>query len=392
MPTHPSDTLPPVLSATRTIIPTIRAHTEAIERDCRLPQPLVDAMADAGVFRMLIPATFGGGEVDVTTMIEVIEEVARVDGAAGWCVMTAGSTGVISAYLDTDVAQEIYGSKPSVVTGGVFAPKGTATVVQDGYHVTGRWPFGSGCEHSDWLLCNSVIVEDGTPRSLPNGMPDARMMVFPAADCEIIHTWSVSGLRGTGSHDIAVTDLFVPHRRSISLVADRPQQPGPLYAFPVFGLLALGIAGVAIGMARGACDALVALANAKTPTGSSRKLSARAMIQTQVAQAEATLRAARAFLFDTVADVWQTAAMGDAISLEQRTLLRLAATHATTSSAQVIDLMYHAGGGTSIYTSSPLERYFRDIHTVTQHIMVAQPTYEVTGRLLLGLQTDTSML
>ncbi len=392
MPTHPSDTLPPVLAATQALLPTIRAHTEAIERDCRLPQSLVDAMANAGVFRMLIPAVFGGDEVDVATMIAVIEEVATVDGAAAWCVMTAGSSGVISAYLDSDVAQEIYGSTPSVVTGGVFAPRGTAAVVQDGYRVTGRWPFGSGCEHSDWLLCNSVIVEDGTPRSLPNGMPDTRMMTFPAADCEIIRTWSVSGLRGTGSHDIAVTDLLVPHGRSVSLITDRPQQPGPLYAFPVFGLLALGIAGVAIGMARGAIDALVDLANTKTPTGSRRKLSARAMIQTQVAQAEAVLRAARAFLFDTVANVWHTAAAGDTISLEQRTLLRLAATHATTSATQAIDLMYHAGGGTSIYTSSPLERYFRDMHTVTQHIMVAQPTYEVTGRLLLGLQTDTSML
>ena len=392
MPTHPSDTLPPVLAATQALLPTIRAHTEAIERDCRLPQSLVDAMANAGVFRMLIPAVFGGDEVDVATMIAVIEEVATVDGAAAWCVMTAGSSGVISAYLDSDVAQEIYGSTPSVVTGGVFAPRGTAAVVQDGYRVTGRWPFGSGCEHSDWLLCNSVIVEDGTPRSLPNGMPDTRMMAFPAADCEIIRTWSVSGLRGTGSHDIAVTDLLVPHGRSVSLITDRPQQPGPLYAFPVFGLLALGIAGVAIGMARGAIDTLVDLANTKTPTGSRRKLSARAMIQTQVAQAEAVLRAARAFLFDTVANVWHTAAAGDTISLEQRTLLRLAATHATTSATQAIDLMYHAGGGTSIYTSSPLERYFRDMHTVTQHIMVAQPTYEVTGRLLLGLQTDTSML
>lgn len=392
MPTHPSDTPPSVLAATQALLPTIRAHTEAIERDCRLPQPLVDAMANAGVFRMLIPAVFGGDEVDVATMIAVIEEVATVDGAAAWCVMTAGSSGVISAYLNPDVAQEIYGSTPSVVTGGVFAPRGTAAVVQDGYRVTGRWPFGSGCEHSDWLLCNSVIVEDGTPRNLPNGMPDARMMAFPAADCEIIRTWSVSGLRGTGSHDIAVTDLLVPHGRSVSLITDRPQQPGPLYAFPVFGLLALGIAGVAIGMARGAINTLVDLANTKTPTGSRRKLSARAMIQTQVAQAEAMLRAARAFLFDTVADVWQTAAAGDTISLEQRTLLRLAATHATTNAAQAIDLMYHAGGGTSIYTSSPLERYFRDMHTVTQHIMVAQPTYEVTGRLLLGLQTDTSML
>ena len=387
---------PPSTAATwvetaQALAPQIRDVAEEIERARRLPQTLVKAMAEAGFFRLLTPAKFGGCEVDVATMVRVIEEVSKVDGSAGWIVMTAGSTSVISAYLDDETAHEVYGSDPLVVTSGVFAPKGKAIVVDGGYRVTGRWPFGSGCEHSTWLLCGCMVVEDGNPCLLPNGTPDIRMMIFPATACEILDTWSVAGLRGTGSHDIVVTDVFVPQRRSVSLIADRPCQPGPLYAFPAFGLLALDIAAVAIGMARGAIDALMALASEKTPTGSRRRLSERAVVQMQVAQAEAQLRAARAFLFETIDEVWASVGRGEELSLDQRTLLRLSATHATVSSTQAIDLMYNAGGGTSIYTHSPLERYFRDIHAVTQHLMVAQPTYEVVGRLFFGLKTDTSM-
>ena len=381
-----------LIAAAQALAPQIQDAAAALERERRLPLPLVNAMADAGLFRMLIPMPLGGSEVDVATMIRVIEAVSTVDGSAGWCVMAASSTAVISAYLEEDTARAIYGSDPRVVTGGVFAPKGQALVVDGGYRVTGRWPFGSGCEHCAWLLGGSVVVDKGTPRLLPNGQPDVRMMIFPASDCTVIDTWSVAGLRGTGSHDIAVTDVFVPQSRAVSLVTDTPRQPGPLYAFPVFGLLALGIAGVALGMARGAINTLVSLASEKTPTGSRRLLGERAIVQMYIAQAEALLRAARAFLFETVDVVWASVTAAGQIALDQRALLRLAATHAATSAAQAIDLMYQCGGGTSIYTTSPLERYFRDIHAVTQHLMVAQPTYEVIGRIFLGLKTDSGML
>ncbi len=205
-------------------------------------------------------------------------------------------------------------------------------------------------------------------------------------------TWTVSELCGTGSHDFTVSDLFVPGDRSVSFITDRSCQPGPTYAFPIFGLLAVGVTSVALGMARGAIDTLVELARTKVPTGSRRRLSERSSIQTQVAQAEALLRSARSFLFATVGEAGKTAAAGEEISLKQRAVLRLAANHATTSSAQAIDLMYHAAGTSSIYASSPLQRYFRDIHVLTQHAVTGPPIYEMTGRLFLGLDTDTGML
>jgi len=223
-------------------------------------------------------------------------------------------------------------------------------------------------------------------------MPDSRLMLFPASDARIIDTWTVSGLRGTGSHDIAVDDLFVPASRSLSLITDRPRERGPLYVFPVFGLLALGIAAVALGIARRAIDELIRLAAGKTPTGSRRPLAERPVVQAQVAEAEAALGSARAFTFETVAAAWQAARAEGMLDVRQRALLRLAATHATLAAARAVDLAYHAGGGTAVYATSQLQRQFRDIHVVTQHMMVAPATLEVVGRILLGLDADTSTL
>lgn len=380
------------VDAARALATGIRDRAEHIERHRRMPAELVHSLAEAGLFHLCVPQAFGGGEVDPRTMVQVIEEIAMADGSAGWCVMIGATSGLLSAYLPEASAREIYAQAPLAVTGGVFAPYGKATAVADGYRVTGRWPFASGCEHCTWLMGGSVVVDGGQPRLLPSGQPDSRMMLFPATAAEIIDTWSVSGLRGTGSHDIAVTDVFVPEGCSASLITNRPNQPGPLYSFPVFGLLALGIAGVALGVARSAIDELVQLAGAKTPAGSRKRLGERAVIQTHVAEGEALLRSARAFLFDAIGDAWRAAQSAGAISLTQRALLRLAATHAVSSAAKVVDLMYNAGGGTSVYATSPLQRQFRDIHVVTQHMMVAPPTYEVTGRLFLGVDTDTSML
>lgn len=377
--------------AARALAAGIRAQAEQIEQERRLPAPVVRALAAAGLFRMCVPRAFGGGEVDAAGMIRAIEAIAQADGSAGWCVMIGATSGVVSAYLPDDAAREIYPS-PEAVIGGVYAPHGTAVACDGGYQVSGRWPFASGCEHCTWLLGGCIVLADGAPRLLPNGIPDTRLMLFPATDVRVIDTWDVSGLRGTGSHDIAVSELFVPAQRSASLITDPPRQSGPLYAFPVFGLLALGIAGVALGIARSAIDTLSELAAAKTPTGSRRRLAERAVIQMQVAEAEARLRGARAFLFEAVDEAWRAALAQGAISTRQRAVLRLAATHATTSSAKVVDLMYNAGGATSVYAKSPLQRYFRDIHVVTQHMMVAPPTYELTGRVFLGIDTDVSML
>jgi len=371
--------------------PRIRSFADKNEAARRLDPELVADLAAAGVFRLMVPKELGGLETDVATLLRVIESVSEADGAAGWCVMIGASTGVNSGYLPEVASREVFGD-PMGVAGGVFMPRGRAARVDGGYRVTGRWPFASGSQHCSWLLGGSIVFGADGPEKLADGSINGRSMYFPIRDVEIIDTWDVSGLRGTGSHDMAVQDVFVPEKCSVSLTADRPWHAGALYRFPPFGLLGLAVSAVGLGIARASIEELKVLAGAKTPTGSRRPLAERGATQERVARAEAELRSARAFLFEAVAEAWQAAERGDDASMEQRALLRLAATHAMVTSAGVVDAMYNLGGATSAYSSSPLQRQFRDVHVATQHIMVAPPTFELAGRVLLGVPADTAML
>ena len=376
----PSD----LLHAARALAPRISALAEETERGRRLPAELVSAFAEAGFFGMCVPKDLGGPELHPAAIVDVVETLAAADGAAGWCAMIAATTSVLAAYLPDADARTIYGSR-GVASGGAYAPQGRGTAATGGWRVTGRWGFASGCEHCTWLTGGTMVEGAG-------GKPEARLMLFPRSEVEIIDTWNVSGLRGTGSHDIAVKDVFVSTERSVALTTDRPRRGGTLYAFPVFGLLALGGASVAIGIARRAIEELTTMAATKTATLQRRRLAERPVIQAKVAEAEALLGSARAFLKDAIARAWDTAERGGGIPLADRARLRLAATHATATAARAVDLMYTAGGGTSIYAASPLQRCLRDAHAVTQHVMVAEPTYELVGRVLLGVDADTAQL
>lgn len=381
-----------LLDAARALDPHIKPLIEQIETDRCLPPSLVKAMTDAGLFRMMVPKKFGGLEVDMATVLRVIEDTSQMHGSVGWCTMISGLGGLICGFLSEDGAREIYGSNPDVVTGGTFFPPGQAIAEKGGYRVTGRWPFNSGCRHCDWLLGNCVVMENGTPRFLPNGLPEIRTVYFPVAEAEIIDTWSVLGMRGTGSHDVAVNNIFVPERRTALLISGPPHIRAPLYLFPLMGSIAIGIASVATGMARGAIDAFIEIARTKTLVATNRPINERSVVQMQVGQAEALLRAGRALLFETVNEVWDSIVSGEEVSVDQRARVRLAATHATTSSAQAIDLMYHAAGTSGIWTSSPLQRYFRDVHTMMQHAYVSSTLYETVGQIFLGKETNVVML
>jgi len=379
------------VEAARGLAPLVRELADETEQGRRLAAPLVAAMAEAGLFRMAVPRALGGLEADPATIVRAIEEVSRADGSAGWCLMIGATSGITAAYLPPDAAREVYGD-PLVVSGGALAPTGTAALADGGYRVKGRWAFGSGIEHCAWRIANCVVLADGAPRVGPGGMPETRSVIVPAAETEVLDTWTVSGLRGTGSHDFTIADRFVPAEHSFSLLEPAPYGDGALYRFPAFGLLAVAVAATATGMARGAIDALVELASAKTPTGSRRLLRERVYAQMEVAKAEAQLRAARAFLFDAIDEAWRAAQAGGPATVEHRALLRLAGTQAATGAAQVVDAMYNLGGASSIYAGNQLQRFFRDVHAATQHIMVSPSIYETTGRLFLGLESDTTVL
>ena len=379
-----------LLERARALRPQILACRDHIERDRRLPPALLSALAEADLFRMLTPRVLGGLEVDPFTAFRVIQELARADGAAGWAV-AIGNSGFFAAWLDDEAGEEIVGPDPSAPGGGVLAPAGRATIVPGGYQVTGRWQFASGCQYSTWLLGGCVVYDGEQLCGGADGEPETRILFFPRADCEIIDTWSACGLRGSGSHDFAVQDVFVPRRRSFSRT-DSPVQPGPLYRVPLRALLASVLAAVPLGIAHGAIEALIELGATKKPSGSRGFLRDRAVVQAELARAEALVRSGRAFLFETLSEAWVEVVAGRAVSLQQHASLRLAATHATVCAAQAVDLMYQAGGGSSVYTNSWLERAFRDVHVATQHMVFARATYETVGRSLFGLEPGVPIL
>ena len=370
--------------AARALAPEIMERSEEIETGRRLPADLAQKFAEAGLFRIALPKAFDGDELHPADIVRVIEEVSRADGSAGWCVMIGGTTAALAALLPERWAREIYGANPNVITGGSTPPTGKAVPVTGGHQVTGRWQWGSGTQNCQWICGSALIMDGDKPRKTVSGEPEVHLMMFSADQVEIIDTWNPSGLRGTGSHDFQVNNAFVPEGRSIILGGTAPVIKTPLYCFPYFGLLAVGVCSVALGIARRAIDELKMLAIKKVPTWSQRPLAQRAMVQTHVAEAEAALRSARAFVFDAIDDAWDVAVAGEKLSIEIRRDLRLAAVNATFQSVKAVDLMYEAGGGSAIHASSPLQRCFRDIHVVTQHIMVNRSVYEQTGRLYLG--------
>jgi alkylation response protein AidB-like acyl-CoA dehydrogenase len=305
--------------------------------------------------------------------------------------MIGALCGVFGGCLPEPAAREVYGADLQVITAGTFRPTGPAVAVDASYRVTGRWPLASGCQNATWLVGGARIVDGDQPRLTPTGAPVWRLFFFPARDCLVINTWHAAGLRGTGSHDFTVADLFVPAPRSLSF-REPPAQTGPLYALPLIAFFATGLAAVPLGIARPAISLLEDLAGAKKPTWSANALREQPLAQSQVGQAEAMLRAGRAFLYETLQEAWETVRAGGRLTREQRALLWLAATQATSLATQAVDLMFSAGGATSVYASASLERCLRDIRTAAQHITVIPNNYGVVGQVLSGLDVSASQL
>ena len=393
-PSHTSKDLLPVpeVALARTFTPEIMARADEIEAGRRLPADLAQKLAAAGLFRIAQPRAYGGTECHPGDIVRVIEETSRADGSVGWCVMIGAVTATLAALLPERWAREIYGSNPLVITGGAVAPSGKAVPIPGGYRVTGRWQWGSGTQNCRWICGGSLVIDGGKPRLLDSGDPELHLMVFEASQVEILDTWNPSGLRGTGSHDFQVRDAFVPEGRETILGVTPPHLSTPLYRFPFFGLMAVSVCAVALGIARRAVDEFVLLAAKKVPAWTQRPLAQRPTIQARVAEAEAALRSARAFIFDTIAAAWDVASAGKKLSTDLRRDLRLAAADAVRQSVKAVDLMYEAGGGSAIHAESPLQRCFRDVHVVTQHVLVNTSLYEQTGRLYLGAGPASPLL
>jgi len=346
------------------------------------------------MFRLLLPRSLDGAEVDPVTFVTVIEEIAKADASTAWCLCQASGCSMSAAYLPPDVAFEVFGKDPRSVLAWGPGPDARAIAVDGGYRVTGMWSFASGCRHATWLGGHAPIYEiDGSLRRSAAGKVVERTMLIPAASAQIVDVWHVSGLKGTGSDAFTVSDLFVPHDYSIS--RDDPaerRQPGPLYCFQAGSLYASGFACVALGIARRMLDAFRALATEKTPRGFKRPLAESAVVQSQVAQAEAQLRSARGFLLSSLEEIWRAVGSTGMLTLDQRALIRLASTYAIHQAKAVADMTHHAGGATSIFIESAFDRGFRDMHAVTQQLQGRLSHFETGGRFLFGLELDTTFL
>ncbi|MEH2569723.1 acyl-CoA dehydrogenase family protein [Bradyrhizobium sp. AZCC 2289] len=382
-----------VIARAEAVRPAVAAASNEVEATRRLPPALLDKLHDAGLFRLLLPRSSNGIETDPVTFFHVIETIARADASTAWCLSQAGGCAMSAAYLDLPVAQAIFGDPKAVLAWGP-GPRVKAVECDGGYRVTGVWSFASGGRHATWLGAHCPIyAADGTPKHEANGEPQERTMLVRTQDVEWTDIWNTVGLRGTASDQFALNDFFVRSDHSITREFDREcREGGPLYRMSAGTCYQVGFAGVACGIARGALDNFVDVARNKVPRGMKSPLRDNAVVQSGLAQAEVNLRAARAFLLQSIADIWKDLVAGTSITVEQRVVIRMAATHAIHKGREAVDFAYNAAGATAIFEGHPLERRFRDIHTVTQQLQGRLSHFETVGAWMLGVEADLTFV
>jgi len=385
---------PAVISRAEAVRPAVEAASNEIEETRRLPPALLDTLHEARLFRLLLPRSSNGVETDPVTFFHVIETIARGDASTAWCVSQAGGCAMSAAYLDLPVAQSIFGEDPRAVLAWGPGPKVKAVECEGGYKVIGVWAFASGGRHATWLGAHCPIFKaDGSPRLHETGRQQERTMLVRTGDVQWTDIWNTVGLRGTASDQFALDDFFVRADHSITreFELERREQ-GPLYRMGAGTCYQVGFAGVACGIARGALDCFLDVARNKVPRGLKSPLRDNAVVQSNLAQAEVNLRAARGFVLQSMAGVWKDLSAGNTITVEQRIVVRMAATNAIHKAKDAVDFAYNAAGATAIFGNHPLERRFRDIHTVTQQLQGRLSHFETVGAWMMGADADLTFV
>jgi alkylation response protein AidB-like acyl-CoA dehydrogenase len=375
--THDTMTIETVLHAVRQLAPAVLDRAGEIETARRVPPDLVDELRAAGCFRLVRPATHGGLEASIGDAMRALESLARGDASVAWTVMIGAGSWIDLAHLPRETFDALYATNPDAITAGVFNPTGSIGQVAGGYRVTGRWSFASGCEHADVIFGNCV-------EGVVDGMPQLRGAVFAPRDVVIEDTWSVSGLCGTGSHHFHVDGVDVPAERTYTPMDGEPCIDALIVRLPPPAVFSLVMASVALGIAQGALDDITVLASDKVPLLSPVTLGGNPLFQLDLATADTDLRAARSLLYEQAAHVWDAAAVGDPLTMEQRAHTRAAAVWAVDRTISVVTTAYRAGGGSSLYSDCPLQRRLRDIHALGQHFIVRRDTLITAGAILAG--------
>jgi alkylation response protein AidB-like acyl-CoA dehydrogenase len=366
----------------RELTPALRAAAADADDRRALAPEVTTLLKSAEVFQLLAPQSIGGHEVDPLTFLDVVEQAAYADGSVGWCTMIGGCYATFGGMMPIDGARELFGD-PDTICAGAFRPNGAAVEVDDGYRVTGRWQLGSGSHHATWFIGGAVIMRHGQPVMAPSGMPLMREFFFPARETQVIDTWDSTGLRGTASHDYAVTDVFVPHARTVWF-QEPPTNDGALYRIAPIAMFATFIGAVPLGIARHALDEFIELSQSKVPVLSQTVLADKPIANDKLGRAKALVDSSRVYLRDALARVWGKVVDGDPCTLEDRGELWLAATHAAHRAVEAIELLYVAAGADSVYRRTALDRCLRDARTSAQHICSQELNFEIMGRMLTG--------
>lgn len=381
----------PVGDAER-LAPRVAELADRIEQERRLPPELLADLHEARLFRLLLPKSLGGLEADPVTFFRVIETIAKADASTAWCLSQAGGCAMAAAYLDPAAAREIFGPPDAVLAWGP-PTKARAVMVEGGFRVTGSWSFLSGGRHATWVGAHCpLFAADGTPLTEPNGKPTERTMLLRADSVEWTDIWSVMGLRGTASDAFAVSDRFVPAAHSVRRdFAPERHESGPLYRMTTLALFPAGFAGVALGVASSVLDSFLAL-GLKVPRGVRHALRDNHAVQSDLAQAVAGVQAARRHLLHELARIWREVEATAEFTLDQRMTIRLATTHAIHQARAAVDFAYHAAGTTAIFATHPMERRFRDMHTLTQQVQARRANFETVGAYLMGAEPDLTFV
>ena len=367
----------------RALAPLIAREADEIERTRRLTRPVVAALIENGLYRVLLPRSAGGTEAPPEIFMQMLEEVAKADASTAWCLGQCSVSAMIAAYLDADTAHQIFGAPSGILAWGAVA--GEAHVIPGGYRATGRWNFASGSRQASWLGAHVQVVEaDGTRRRKPDGAPETRTILFPVASATMYDVWDAIGLKGTGTDSYSVENLFVPEK--FTALRDEPgaaREAGPLYQITTHIVFAMGFAAVSLGVARATLDAAVELARGKTPAGIKAMRESNA-VQGAIGRIEGNLRAARAYLYAAIGEVWRDLTVTGKFTEEHRAALRLASTWTIHQATSVVDAAYHMAGATAVFSANKFERRFRDMHAIAQQIQARDTHYEDVGRAILA--------
>jgi indole-3-acetate monooxygenase len=374
------------------VAPVIREYADLAERDAQMPNEIAEAFHRAGLFRILLPDSMGGGELTIPDSLKVTEEVARIDGSAGWNFAICSGNALFGHFLSRQAFEKIYRDPRGVIAGSLNPMTSRTIRVDGGWHFSGTATYASGSAHATYLMAAALVLKDGAPE-IVNGIPHLRAGMFPIQHAKILNTWSTAGMRGTGSNDCVFENVFVPDDFTFEWLNAQPTwQHGPFANIPLPLQFVGSLTAVILGIARHALDALNEIAQAKVPAATQALLRERPLAQTQFAQAEGLLQAARAYFHQCNNEIWRKGEAGESFSLMDRAHARLASVTAVKLALQAVDLVADAAGMNATKTSSPIERCWRDAHTASQHVLINTARFEVVGRVLFGLDPGSPVI